>query len=72
MHSKVVKNLKVASKEACQTCYGHQHASAYSRMLCVFVQLYKRCSGAAVAADVGNRQVQLEQGIVHCIVLLED
>ena len=26
----------------------------------------------AVAADVGNRQVQLEQGIVHCIVLLED
>ncbi len=27
---------------------------------------------AGVTGNVGYRQVQLEQGIVHCVVLLED
>ena len=44
----------------------------YARELCVVVQLQNRWSEAAVTDDVGGRQVQLEQGVMHCIVLLED
>ncbi len=39
--------------------------------LCVFVQLYKRCSKAADTGNVDYRQVQLEQGFALCIALLE-
>jgi len=66
MHSKVAsENLAT-----CKQCYGQQHASAVLRF--VYVQLYKHSSEAAVTDDVDYRQVQLEQGIVHCIAMLED
>ncbi len=72
MHSKVVKFLKVASKEPCHLLWAAACISMIVNCGHKVPQLYKRRSEAAVTGNVGYRQVQLEQGIVHCIVLLED